>query len=112
MKITEGRLRLLRAVAATPGLYASGVADLFPRLGYGGRNLGWSAQGATLWGCGYAQPLVNAGLLRKDSHVQCGGARFFITDKGRHEITLTELAALAAPNNAAQTLYIETNITP
>lgn len=90
MNITEKRLTVLQAVAAVKdGVYACFIAECLPR------PYGWTAQGATRFGCGYAQPLVNAGYLAKNSRVQHGGAIFTITEKGK-----ALLAAHAAEQNS------------
>jgi hypothetical protein len=91
INITPGRIKVLKEIERAHGLYASGIADLFPRKGL----RIWSSQGATRFGCGYAQPLVNAGLLRKDTSVPCGGARYFITAGGEAAIIANESGATA-----------------
>ena len=88
MNLTNGRVVVLLKLCKVPGIYASGIADLFPRMSSDGRMfLPWTKQGATRWGCGYMQPLVDAGLVSKDSRVRTGGARYFITAHGRAVLT-------------------------
>lgn len=93
MNITPMRVKALQLISDHPGIYLGALAE---RLEYRGRYdngklvLG-SAQGATRWGGGYAAPLVKAGLVLKDSHVECGGARLYLTDDG--EKALAEATA-------------------
>lgn len=46
LNITLGRAKVLQAVQCTPGLYARGIAYLFPRSSENCPDIGWSAQGA------------------------------------------------------------------
>ena len=80
MKITPLRLAALNMLANTEWVFAGHFAErLVP-------SRKWWPQGATRWGCGYMQPFVSAGLALKDSHVDCGGARYALTEAGRQVV--------------------------
>jgi len=76
IKITKLREAALGMMVDTEWVFAGQFADrLVP-------SRRWWPQGATRWGCGYMQPFVDAGLVKKDSRVDCGGARYTLTDAG------------------------------
>lgn len=85
--ITEGRIKLLRAAKQSrQGLCCAGIADLFPKASPHGK---WTPQGAARWGSGYAQHLVDAGLLLKIRDETRASARYYISGAG--ERLLVEL---------------------
>lgn len=60
LNMTPHRLRVLRAIHEAGGtVHPRFIADLFPR------KHGWTAQRAQQWGCGFAQPMVDRGLIEK-----------------------------------------------
>lgn len=79
--ITEGRIKLLRAAKKSPtGLCCADIADLYPKASTHGK---WSSQGAVRWGSGYAQPLVDAGLLLKiRDETRRASTRYYISGAG------------------------------
>jgi hypothetical protein len=82
VKLTPLQRAALRLIANTPGIYLGRFTErLLPGRGHAGKAR-WTAQGATRWGGGYTEPLVKAGLVRKDRFVDCGGARLYLTDAG------------------------------
>ncbi len=84
MNLTHRRVRVLKLLQARGELYAGAIATyLVPERK-------WWPQGATRWGCGYMQPLVDAGLVRKDIYVDSGGAKYKLTEGGRAALEVLE----------------------
>jgi hypothetical protein len=84
LRVTPLRIRAIELVKQHPGIYLGTLAEKLEYRGFfsWGARITGTAQGATRWGGGYAAPFVRAGLMRKDSRVDCGGARLYITPAG------------------------------
>lgn len=64
----------------------------------------WWPQAATRWGCGFMQPMVDAGWVTKNTHVECGGAKFYITNEGSLALKRYEFAQQHAADIEAAAL--------
>lgn len=97
LNITPKRLLALKYLADKPnGVYVCGLADAILTSEWRREHkTGFSAQQATRSGAGYAIPLINAGLVRKQ-RTDYGWGMVFLTDAG-HKV----IAAHDAANNPA-----------
>lgn len=95
MNVTPMRVKAMQLIAAHPGIYLGALAEKLEFRGRyeDGRRIGNTAQGATRWGGGYTAPMARAGLVRKDGHVDCGGARLYITEAGKAWLDAALLAS-------------------